>query len=126
MFAIVKTGGQQFKVEANQKIRIQKLDAVVGSEVVLEDVVLIADGLKVTHGNPNIENAGVAAVVESQERDKKVIIFKRKRRHQYRRKNGHRQYRTVLRIVGIMIDGKKIKEPTECLQPEIEQTEDTA
>lgn len=107
MFAIVKTGGQQFKVEADQKIRVQKLDAEVGTEVVLEDVLLLSDGAKVTHGTPLVDKAGVVAVVESQERDKKVIIFKRKRRQQYRRKNGHRQHRTVLKITGFVVDGKK-------------------
>ncbi|WDM84957.1 50S ribosomal protein L21 [Ehrlichia sp. JZT12] len=98
MFAIVETGGKQYKVKEQDVIRIEKLDVVVGEEVTLSNVIALTDV------NNNIlftQNATVTASVLEQCRNDKIIIFKKKRRKNYRRKNGHRQYMTVLRVTKI-------------------------
>ena len=90
MFAVIRTGGKQYKVAKDDKIRVEKLDAKEGATVDVD--VLFAEGGK---------GAKVTAKVVSQERDKKVVIFKKKRRQNYRRKKGHKQPRTVLQITDI-------------------------
>jgi large subunit ribosomal protein L21 len=98
MFAIVKTGGKQYRVAENSVIRVEKLEAEAGSKIELSDVLMIADGKKSSIGTPFVSGAKVQATVVEQMRDRKVIIFKKKRRHNYRRKKGHRQHLTVLKI----------------------------
>ncbi|GAT76321.1 50S ribosomal protein L21 [Ehrlichia ruminantium] len=98
MFAIIETGGKQYKVKEHDIIRIEKLNASVGEEVTLSKVIAL------TGMNNEViftQNASVTASVLEQCRNDKVIIFKKKRRKNYRRKNGHRQYMTVLRITKI-------------------------
>lgn len=97
MYAVVRTGGKQYKVAPADLIRVEKLDAEVGSEITLGDVLLVGEGASITDG----KSTPVKAEVVSQIRDDKIIIFKKKRRHNYRRRNGHRQYLTVLRITAI-------------------------
>ncbi len=105
MFAVVKTGGKQYHVAKDDVIRVEKLDAEAGATVALHDVLLIdADGAQ-TVGTPTIEGAAVEAEVVDQLRDKKVLIFKKKRRQNYRRRRGHRQNLTVLKITGIVASG---------------------
>jgi large subunit ribosomal protein L21 len=97
MFAVVRTGGKQYRVAAGDKIVVEKLDGEAGSKVTLGDVLLAGEGgeLKATKG------LTVAAEIVAQEKADKVIVFKKRRRHNYRRKNGHRQQLTILKIVAI-------------------------
>ncbi len=93
MFAVVRTGGKQYRVAADDKILVEKLDGAAGDTVQLETLML-GDGGTLTAG-------GVTAEIVAQTKADKVIIFKKKRRHNYRRKNGHRQQLTVLKIVSV-------------------------
>ncbi|HXF91054.1 MAG TPA: 50S ribosomal protein L21 [Candidatus Nitrosotenuis sp.] len=102
MFAIVKTGGKQYKVAVDDVLRVEKLEAQLGSTVELTDVLMVNDGKKDLVGIPSVAGASVQAEVVEQMRDRKVIIFKKTRRHNYRRKNGHRQHLTVLKIKKIV------------------------
>lgn len=99
MFAVVRTGGKQYKVEKNSKIQVEKLDAKEGASVDL-DVLMLSDGGKATLGG-KVSGAKVTAKVVSHVRDDKIVIFKKKRRQNYRRKAGHRQNLTVLEITDI-------------------------
>jgi len=102
MFAIIRTGGKQYKVAPNDVIIVEKLLADEGSSVELSDVLLVGDEAGTTTGTPLLSDARVTATVLEQKRADKIIVFKKKRRHNYRRKNGHRQYQTVLRITDIL------------------------
>ena len=102
MFAVIRTGGKQYKVAKNDVIFVEKLIAEAGAEIELDDVLMIGDEAGVTTGTPELGGVHVAATVLEQKRDDKIIVFKKKRRHNYRRKNGHRQYLTVLRITDIV------------------------
>ncbi len=101
MFAIIRTGGKQYKVQKNDKIRVEKLDAKQGDKVNLAEVLYINDGGSLKIGNPVVKGAEVIARVIEQTRNAKIVIFKKKRRQNYRRKNGHRQEVTVLEILDI-------------------------
>ncbi|MET0362924.1 MAG: 50S ribosomal protein L21 [Sphingobium sp.] len=105
MFAIVRTGGKQYRVAAGDKIVVEKLAGEAGDKVTLDDVLLAGEGseLKDTAG------LTVAAEIIAQAKGEKVIVFKKRRRHNYRRKNGHRQRHTILRIVAIGSEEKKAK-----------------
>ena len=105
MFAVVKTGGKQYRVAKDDVIRVEKLTAEPGEKIALSDVLMIDDGDKKTVGAPLIEGAAVEAEVVDQMRAKKIIVFKKKRRQNYRRKNGHRQNQTVLKILEIKASG---------------------
>ena len=107
MYAVLKTGGKQYKVAQNDIIIVEKLVAEAGSTIDLDEVLMIGDGETASVGNPNLDGAKVTAEVLEQKRGKKVIIFKKKRRQNYRRTRGHRQELTVLRITDIFADGKK-------------------
>ena len=101
MFAVVKTGGKQYKVAQGDVIQVEKLVAEVGKTVDLAEVLMLSNDGKVTVGAPFIKGAAVSAEVVAQDRSDKLIIFKKKRRQNYRRKNHHRQQFTVLKITGI-------------------------
>jgi large subunit ribosomal protein L21 len=102
MFAIIKTGGKQYKVAKDNLIKIETLDLEVNGQVEFDNVLLIADQDKVLEvGSPIIEGAKVIAEVVKHARDPKIIIFKKKRRKNYRRKTGHRQNVTFVRILEI-------------------------
>lgn len=101
MFAVVKTGGKQYRVEENSVIRVEKLEAKEGDNVKLSDVLMAGNEKSIKIGAPLVAGAEVEAVVVKQMRDKKVLIFKKNRRHNYRRKKGHRQSLTVLRVTKI-------------------------
>ena len=107
MYAVVKTGGKQYRVTKDDTILVEKLDADEGQIVTLTDVMLLGDGDKVTVGNPVIANASVEAQVVNQTRGPKIIIFRRKRRKNHRRTQGHRQDLTLLKITHINTSGKK-------------------
>lgn len=100
MYAVVKTGGKQYRVSAGDTIQVEKLEGGPGDKVELE-VLLLADGENVTVGRPLVEGASVAAEIVDQGKHRKVIIYKFRRRKRYRRKTGHRQPFTALKIVGI-------------------------
>ncbi|MBN8530719.1 MAG: 50S ribosomal protein L21 [Alphaproteobacteria bacterium] len=103
MFAVIQTGGKQYKVAKNDVIRVEKLNAEVQKKISLEEVLLVSSDKGVTTGSPLVKGAKVAAEVIEQGKADKVIIFKKKRRHNYRRKKGHRQQQTVLRILDITL-----------------------
>ena len=98
MFAIVKTGGKQYKVQKDDVIKVEKLDVKAGDKVDLDQVLFLSDNGKATIGEPTVKGAKVSAEVIAQDRGPKITVFKKKRRQNYRRKKGHRQDLTVLRI----------------------------
>jgi large subunit ribosomal protein L21 len=98
MFAVIKTGGKQYKVASKDVIRIEKIEADVGSIVELTNILLYSKGGEAVFEKDLLGKVFVRATVINQMRDKKIIVFKKRRRHNYRRKIGHRQYLTVLRI----------------------------
>ena len=101
MFAVIRTGGKQYKVSENDIISVEKLAAEPGATVELAEVLMIGEGAEVATGAPLLSGASVSATVVEQTRAAKIIVFKKKRRHNYRRKKGHRQHQTVLRITDI-------------------------
>src|SRR4051795_2432792 len=100
MYAVIKTGGKQYKVASGDVILVEKLAAESGS-ISLTEVLMIGDGANITVGAPTVKGASVAAEVVDQVKADKGIIFKKNRRHNYRRKRGHRQKLTALKITGI-------------------------
>ena len=107
MYAVIRTGGKQYKVAPDDIIAIEKLLAEAGSSVVFDEVLLLGDGDDVTAGAPLVAGASVKADVVEQTRGDKIIVFKKKRRKNYRRRHGHRQNLTVVRITDIFgADGK--------------------
>lgn len=98
MYAVVETGGKQYRVSAGDTISVEKLPATVGEQVTLERVLLVADGDTVHVGRPLVEGARVQATVVEHDLGPKIIIFKYKAKERYRRKGGHRQEITRLRV----------------------------
>ena len=98
MYAIVRTGGKQYQVEAGDTLRVEKLLGEVGDTVELSEVLLVVDGETVTIGQPVVDGARVVAKIVEQGRHKKVIVFKKKRRQGYQVKKGHRQQYTALTV----------------------------
>src|SRR5215469_12427368 len=98
MFAVIRTGGKQYKVAKDDVITVEKLAGEPGSSVTLADVLMVGDGAE---ASTKPAGAQVTAEVVKQIKGEKVLIFKKRRRHNYRRKNGHRQAQTVLRVTGI-------------------------
>ncbi|MEK9551925.1 MAG: 50S ribosomal protein L21 [Alphaproteobacteria bacterium] len=109
MYALVRTGGKQYRVAKDDTILVERIAADEGAEVILDDIVMLGDGDKVTIGTPRVEGAAVSATVVSQTRGPKIIIFRRKRRKNHRRTQGHRQDLTLLKINAIAEDGKSLK-----------------
>ena len=109
MFAVIRTGGKQYKVAKDDVIVVEKLPDAVGSEIRLTDVLMVADKVATIVGSPLVAGAAVSAEVVQQRRAAKVIVFKKKRRKNYRRTAGHRQHETVLRITDILKAGSKGK-----------------
>lgn len=111
MYAVVKTGGKQYRVAKDDTILVEKLDGEEGQKVTLSDVMLLGEGDNVTVGTPVVANASVEAQVVSQTRGPKIIIFRRKRRKNHRRTQGHRQDLTLLKITDINTSAKKAAAP---------------
>ena len=110
MFAVIKTGGKQYRVAKNDKLVVEKLAGDVGDIIELGNVLMLGgDGQAPVVGTPTVANAAVFAEVLEQKKDEKIIIFKKKRRQNYRRKNGHRQPITVLRVIDVSPTGEKPK-----------------
>ena len=107
MYAVIKTGGKQYKVAKDDKVVVEKIAGEPGASVTLASVLLLGDGAETTAGTPFIEGASVTAEVVEQKRDKKIIVFKKQRRKNYRRKHGHRQEVTVLKITDIVTGAAK-------------------
>ena len=101
MFAVIRTGGKQYKIAKDEVVSVEKLAAEPGDTIEIGEVLMIGEGSEVAAGNPLLEGACVSATVIEQTRAAKIIVFKKKRRHNYRRKKGHRQQQTVLRIAEI-------------------------
>ncbi len=97
-YAVIRTGGKQYRVTPNAVLIVEKLEAEAGQTVTFQDVLAIGGEDGVTLGAPTVAGASVTATVLEQKRGEKIIIFKKRRRQNSRRKNGHRQYLTVLRI----------------------------
>jgi large subunit ribosomal protein L21 len=101
MYAVIRTGGKQYKVAEGDRIRVEQLAAKAGDKIKITDVLLLADGEQVTVGTPLVRGAVVSAEVKEQGRGKKIRVIKFKRRTNYRRQHGHRQAYTELAITGI-------------------------
>jgi large subunit ribosomal protein L21 len=107
MFAVIKSGGKQYRVAPDDVIRVEKLAGEAGDIIELGAVLMVGGDGGLNVGAPFVAGASVAAEVLEQGRTDKIIIFKKKRRQNYRRRNGHRQHETVLRVTEILTDGKK-------------------
>ena len=98
MYAVIQTGGKQYRVAQGDLITIEKLEGVTGDRVEIASVLMIADGNQVTVGQPQLEQARVVGTIVRQERGPKILIYKHKRRKGYQKKQGHRQSQTLLRV----------------------------
>ena len=101
MYAVIKTGGKQYRVSAGQSLRVEKLNAEAGTEMVISDVLMVGQGDEVTIGAPLVAGAAVKVTVVSQGRGDKIRIFKMRRRKHYRKSQGHRQSYTEIRVDSI-------------------------
>lgn len=113
MFAVIKTGGKQYRVAADQEIVIEKLEGEAGDTLVFGEVLMIGEGDNVNVGAPLIAGAQVVGEVVEQTRGAKVISFKKKPRNTYRRKLGHRQQQTVIKITEILAKGGAVAKKSE-------------
>ncbi len=107
MYAVIKTGGKQYRVAANDKITIEKLEGAAGDQVTFEHVLLVSDGSAIDVGAPFVSGATVVGEIASQDKADTVYIFKKRRRKHYRRRNGHRQLLTSVTITDILTGGAK-------------------
>ncbi len=101
MYAVVKTGGKQYRVQEGDILRVEKLPGDIGAEIAFDDVLLFSDGENLQVGNPNLDNVAVTGRIVDQGKAPKIIVFKYKRRKRYRRKQGHRQPFTAVKIDSI-------------------------
>jgi large subunit ribosomal protein L21 len=107
MLAVFKTGGKQYSVKAGQILKVEKLEGKKGDSISFKDVLAVSENTQNTIGSPLVEGAVVEAKILDQIRDKKIIVFKKRKRQNYRSTQGHRQYLTVLKIETISMGGKK-------------------
>jgi large subunit ribosomal protein L21 len=120
MYAVIRTGGKQYKVQENETLKIEKLDGTQGASVEFEDVLLYSDGETITLGTPKLENVLVKAHIVDQGKGKKTIVFKYKRRKGYRRMKGHRQEYTKVHIDSIALaNGEPEPDGVEAAESEI-------
>ncbi len=112
MFAVIRTGGKQYRVTPNALLKVEKLDAEPGGIVTFSDVLAVGGDGSLMIGSPVVAGASVSATVIAQDRLDKVIIFKKRRRQNSRRRNGHRQHVTVLRVSSITADGQTYMAPS--------------
>jgi large subunit ribosomal protein L21 len=101
MYAVVATGGKQYKVQEGEVLRVEKLTGEVGSQVAFDQVLMLSDGENVKVGQPVVEGVQVKGHIVEQGKHKKILVFKYKRRKRYRRKQGHRQLFTAVKIDAI-------------------------
>ena len=109
MFAIISSGGKQYKVSENTILTVNKLSGTAGDNIEISDVLFASDGKEFSIGEPLIDGAKVNLEIIKQDRDRKILIFKKKRRKNFRRKNGHRQDMTFLQVKTLNIPGFKTK-----------------
>ena len=102
MYAVIQTGGKQYRVSQGDLITIEKLEGATGERIEIDSVLMIGEGDQVTIGQPRLEQARVMGTIVRQERAPKVIIYKHKRRKGYQKKQGHRQWQTLLRVSEII------------------------
>jgi large subunit ribosomal protein L21 len=124
MFAVVKTGGKQYKVTPGDILKVERLEGEAGDSIDLQSILLIQDNEKVLVGSPFLDKAQVRATLIEQARGDKIIVFKKKRRQGYRRKAGHRQDLSIIRIEEILLEGKTdstVKKKTQESQPSIKE-----
>jgi large subunit ribosomal protein L21 len=100
-YAIIRTGGKQYRVEPGDVIWVESLDGDVGSDITFPEVLLRGEGDSVTIGAPLVEGASVAAKIIGQEKTRKILVYKKKRRKNYRRRHGHRQLTTGIQVVSV-------------------------
>lgn len=119
MYAVVNTGGKQYRFQEGDIFRIEKIPGEVGSSVSFERVLMFSDGTNVQIGQPLLDNVMVSGHIVEQDKARKIIIFKYKRRKRYRRKQGHRQQYTAVKIDGIKVKGQEpvIQESVNTVQP---------
>src|ERR1700689_2284703 len=117
MFAVIRTGGKQYRVSPDIVLKVEKLEAEAGATITFTDVLCVGGDAGLTIGGPTVPGASVTATVIAQDRLDKVIIFKKRRRQNSRRRNGHRQHITVLRVGGIGLDGKELVEAPPATSP---------
>ena len=103
MYAIIKTGGKQYKVSEGDLVRVEKLSYEVGETVDFDQVLLVSNDGELKVGSPLVEGAKVSATVEDQNKDKKIVVYKYKPKKQYRKKHGHRQPYTLVKINSISL-----------------------
>ena len=101
MYAVVKTGGKQYVLAEGDFVKVEKLPGDVGSEVIFDEVLLLSKDGELRVGRPRVDGARVTGTIVEQDREKKIIVFKMKRRKGYRRKQGHRQYYTGVKVQAI-------------------------
>jgi large subunit ribosomal protein L21 len=101
MYAVIKTGGKQYRVTPGEEIRVEKLQGNVGDRVTFEEVLLTSDGENVSVGKPYLDNAKVVARITRHGKGRKVVVFKYKKRKGYRKKRGHRQQYSLLKVENI-------------------------
>ena len=101
MYAVIKTGGKQYRVSAGEKLKVEQIPADIGAEIALDQVLMVADGDAVTMGNPLVAGKSVKAKVIAHGRGDKIHIFKMRRRKHYRKSQGHRQNYTEIEILSI-------------------------
>jgi len=109
MFAIISSGGKQYKVSENTVLTVNKLAGNPGDKITIDEVLFASDGKEFNLGDPQIKGAKVDAEIVKQDRDRKILVFKKKRRKNYRRMNGHRQDITFLKVTSMNIPGIKSK-----------------
>lgn len=128
MYAIVDIAGQQFKVKKDSIVRVHRLNAEEGKVLELDQVLLVSNGSTVTVGTPTVDGARVAAQVMAHDKGDKVLVFHKKRRKGYQKLNGHRQYITELRVLGILGKGEKapaaLKKPAPKAKPVVEEAKE--
>jgi large subunit ribosomal protein L21 len=110
MFAVIRTGGKQYRVMPNDVLKVERLPGDAGETITFSDVLAVGSDARTTIGAPLVPGATVTATVIAQDRLDKIVIFKKRRRQNSRRKNGHRQHVTVLRVAGISADGHAMPE----------------
>ena len=123
MFAVIKTGGKQYRVEQGDVLEIEKLDIEAGKSVTFDEVLLVENNGETMIGTPYVDKARVKAVVLESFKDEKIIVFKKKRRKQYKKKVGHRQQMTRIKIEEIMAGGKVAskEKPAERPKPKVKK-----
>ena len=113
MFAVIKSGGKQYKIALGSILKLEKIDAKKNNSVVFKEVLMIKNETSYELGSPFLSNVEVKGKILENKKDKKVIVFKKRRRHNSRRKNGHRQNLSIVQIEEISVNGKSFKSETQ-------------